>query len=166
MVGNSRCARQAKNAFADALVRFGQFAERAARRAGEITDEAERIRVLTSNVKGLARFFWFTVEFGLIREDGKVKVYGSGLVSSHAESAYSLTGEWEKKGREVSGCAARPVPVYRPFDLERVCETDFEIDHYQPVYYVLESFEQLRDAMNKYAERVIGEAGLAKAAGR
>jgi phenylalanine-4-hydroxylase len=51
--------------------------------------------------------------------------------------------------------------VYRPFDLERVCETDFEIDHYQPIYYVLESFEQLRDAMNEYAERVIGEAGLA-----
>lgn len=118
------------------------------------------------HVKRLGRLFWFTVEFGLIREEGKVKVYGSGLVSSHAESAYSLTGEWEKKGREVSGCAARPVPVYRPFDLERVCETDFEIDHFQPVYYVLESFEQLRDAMNEYAERVIGEAGLAKAAGR
>ncbi len=34
-------------------------------------------------------------------------------------------------------------------------ETDFEIDHYQPIYYVLESFEQLRDAMNEYAERVL-----------
>jgi phenylalanine-4-hydroxylase len=55
------------------------------------------------------------------------------------------------------------VPVYRPFDLDRVCETDFEIDHYQPIYYVLESFEQLRDAMNEYAEEVIGKAGLAKA---
>ncbi|NUQ53949.1 MAG: phenylalanine 4-monooxygenase [Phycisphaerales bacterium] len=119
-----------------------------------------------AHVKRLGRLFWFTVEFGLIREDGRVKVYGSGLVSSHAESAYSLSGEWEKKGREVSDCKARPVPVYRPFDLERVCETDFEIDHFQPVYYVLESFEQLRDAMNEYAERVIGEAGLAKAAGR
>jgi len=55
------------------------------------------------------------------------------------------------------------VPEWRPFDLERVCETDFEIDHYQPIYYVLESFEQLRDAMNEYAEQVIGKAGLAAA---
>jgi phenylalanine-4-hydroxylase len=41
-----------------------------------------------------------------------------------------------------------------------VCNTDFEIDHYQPIYYVLDSFEQLRDAMNEYAEQVIGHAAL------
>lgn len=115
------------------------------------------------HVTRLARLFWFTVEFGLIREDGRIKVYGSGLVSSHGESEYSLKGEWEKKGRVVPDCTAREIAEYRPFDMERVCETDFEIDHYQPIYYVLESFEQLRDAMNKYAEQVIGEAGLAKA---
>ncbi|MBM4108635.1 MAG: phenylalanine 4-monooxygenase [Phycisphaerae bacterium] len=117
------------------------------------------------HITRLGRLFWFTVEFGLIREGGQVKVYGSGLVSSHAESAYSLTGSWEKKGQRVADCTPRDVPEWRPFDLERVCETDFEIDHFQPIYYVLESFEQLRDAMNKYAERVIGETGLA-AAGR
>lgn len=115
------------------------------------------------HVQRLARLFWFTVEFGLIKEDGRVKVYGSGLVSSHAESAYSLTGEWEKAGRNVPDCKERAVPEYRPFDLERICNTDFEIDHFQPIYYVLESFEQLRDAMNDYAEEVIGEAGMAKA---
>lgn len=116
------------------------------------------------HVKRLGRLFWFTVEFGLIRENGQIKVYGSGLVSSHAESAYSLTGEWENKGASVPDCTPREVPIYRPFDLNRVCDTDFEIDHYQPIYYVLESFEQLRDAMNEYAEQVIGEAGMAKAA--
>ncbi len=115
------------------------------------------------HIKRLGRLFWFTVEFGLIREEGKIKVYGSGLVSSHGEAAYSLTGDWEKKGKCVPDCTPRDVPEYRPFDLNRVCETDFEIDHYQPIYYVLESFEQLRDAMNEYAEEVIGEAGLAKA---
>lgn len=113
-----------------------------------------------THVKRLGRLFWFTVEFGLIREDGKIKVYGSGLVSSHAESEYALKGEWEVKGREAADCTARDVPVYRPFDLDRVCETDFEIDHFQPIYYVLESFEQLRDAMNRYAEEVIGSAAL------
>lgn len=115
------------------------------------------------HVKRLGRLFWFTVEFGLIREDGQIKVYGSGLVSSHAESEYALKGQWEQKGRSAPDCTPREVPEYRPFDLERICNTDFEIDHYQPIYYVLESFEQLRDAMNRYAEQVIGEAGLAKA---
>jgi phenylalanine-4-hydroxylase len=114
------------------------------------------------HVKRLARLFWFTVEFGLIKEDGKVKIYGSGLVSSHGESKYSLEGKWEK-GSAAEDCKERPVAEWRPFDLERVCNTDFEIHHYQPIYYVLESFEQLRDAMNEYAEHVIGEAGLAAA---
>ncbi len=118
------------------------------------------------HIKRLGRLFWFTVEFGLIREDGQIKVYGSGLVSSHGESAYALSGAWEKAGKSAPDCTPRDVPEYRPFDLERVCETDFEIDHYQPIYYVLESFEQLRDAMNRYAEQVIGETGLAKASVR
>jgi phenylalanine-4-hydroxylase len=93
------------------------------------------------HIKRLGRLFWFTVEFGLIREDNRVKIYGSGLISSHAESDYALNSA---------------KPERRPFDLERVCETDFEIDSFQPIYYVLESFEQLRDAMNNYATRVLG----------
>jgi len=116
------------------------------------------------HVKRLARLFWFTVEFGLIREDGKVKIYGSGLVSSHSESEYALKGSWETKGQSAADCELRPVAEWRAFDLERVCETDFVIDHFQPIYYVLESFEQLRDAMNEYAEQVIGSAGMAKTA--
>jgi phenylalanine-4-hydroxylase len=109
------------------------------------------------HIKRLGRLFWFTVEFGLIREDGRVKIYGSGLVSSHGESAYALRGRWEEKGRTAEDCKERAVAEWRPFDLERICGTDFEIHHYQPIYYVLESFEQLRDAMNEYAERVLGE---------
>ena len=115
------------------------------------------------HVKRLGRLFWFTVEFGLIREDGKIKVYGSGLVSSHGEASYALKGEWEKQGRAAPDCVERPVPEYRPFDLDRICNTDFEIHHYQPIYYVLESFEQLRDAMSRYAEEVVGAAGMAGA---
>lgn len=117
------------------------------------------------HIERLGRLFWFTVEFGLIKEEGRVKVYGSGLVSSHGEAAYSLTGAWEKKpdGPEsAKPCSERPVPEWRPFDMERVCNTPFDIDHYQPIYYVLESFEQLRDAMNEYAEQVIGSAALSR----
>lgn len=90
----------------------------------------------------LARLFWFTVEFGLIREDGRLKLYGSGLISSEGEGHHSL------ESSEVDR---------RPFELERVCGTSFEIDRYQPILYVLESFEQLRDAMNSYAEMILNE---------
>jgi phenylalanine-4-hydroxylase len=98
------------------------------------------------DVERLARLFWFTVEFGLIREGGRVKLYGSGLISSLGESFHAL------ESADVDR---------RPFNMDRVCETHFEIDHYQPILYVLDSFEQLRDAMNEYAERVLAEATVA-----
>lgn len=95
------------------------------------------------HMERLARLFWFTVEFGLIKEDGRLKVYGSGLMSSIGESIHSLES---------------PHVERRAFNLERVCQTPFQIDHYQPILYVLESFEQLRDAMNSYAQRVLDES--------
>ena len=95
----------------------------------------------------LARLFWFTVEFGLIRENGALKLYGSGLISSPGESKHALDA---------------PGVDRRPFDLETVCSTSFEIDHYQPILYVLDSFEQLRDAMDTYANRIL--AGNARRA--
>jgi len=94
------------------------------------------------HIERLARLFWFTVEFGLIRESGRVKLYGSGLISSPGESRHAL------ESSEVDR---------RPFDLETVCSTSFEIDHYQPILYVLESFDQLRDAMNSYSQRLLNE---------
>ena len=92
------------------------------------------------HIERLGRLFWFTVEFGLIREDGRTKLYGSGLISSLGESEHALHSKNVDR---------------RDFDLDLVCDTPFEIDHYQPILYVLDSFEQLRDAMNKYAERVM-----------
>jgi phenylalanine-4-hydroxylase len=92
----------------------------------------------------LSRLFWFTVEFGLIQEAGELKLYGSGLISSPGESRHALDS------KDVDR---------RPFDLNAVCETPFEIDHYQPILYVLESFEQLRDGMNEYAERILEGVG-------
>ena len=97
------------------------------------------------HIERLARLFWFTVEFGLIRENGRVKLYGSGLISSIGESFHALESDHVDR---------------RPFDMDRVCDTPFEIDHYQPILYVLESFEQLRDSMNSYAERVLEESGV------
>lgn len=113
--------------FADFLQTYGQAALH--------TDDP-------THTERLARLFWFTVEFGLIREDGRVKLYGSGLISSDGEGRHAL------ESKEVDR---------RPFELERVCSTGFEIDHYQPILYVLEDFEQLRDAMDSYAEMILSE---------
>jgi phenylalanine-4-hydroxylase len=99
-----------------------------------------------NHTERLARLFWFTVEFGLIREGGKIKLYGSGLISSEGEGHHALES---------------PRVDRRPFDMETVCDTSFEIDHYQPILYVLDSFEQLRDAMMMYAERILNEPAAA-----
>ena len=122
--------------FADFLQTYGK----AALLAGPEHEEA------------LARLFWFTVEFGLISEGGKLKVYGSGTISSHSESEYALTAP-EGTGGHTKGEIER-----RPFDLDRVVNTPFEIDHFQDIVYVLDSFEQLRDAMNDYANRVLEDS--------
>jgi phenylalanine-4-hydroxylase len=114
--------------FADVLVRFGQVARTAAQTSAEINDPDERCRRMESIIKGLARFFWFTVEFGLMRQDGKIKVYGSGLLSSYGE---------------IEHCIESPRVQRYPFRLEWVINQYFEIDHYQPLLFVVESFEHL-----------------------
>jgi len=76
----------------------------------------------------LARLFWFTVEFGLIREDGEFKAYGAGLNSSPGEIKYSTT---------------HPVPERRDFSVSDILRTPYRIDKYQTIYYVLDDFEQL-----------------------
>jgi phenylalanine-4-hydroxylase len=137
-------------AFADALVKFGQFAERAARRAGEIANSEERIRVLTSNVKGLARFFWFTVEFGLMREHaaapiapGRVRAYGSGLLSSYGELGH---------------CVESPLVQRVPAQTEWIINQYFEIHRYQPLLFVIEDFEHLFYLVHDLEKRL--DAGL------
>jgi phenylalanine-4-hydroxylase len=123
-------------AFADALVRFGQCAQTAAELVHEIKNEDERVRRLTSIVKALARFFWFTVEFGLMKgpKPGELKVYGSGLLSSYGEIAHSVES---------------PLVQRFPIQLEWVVNQYFEIDHYQPLLFVVDSFEHLFDLVGQ-----------------
>lgn len=111
---------------------FGSFLQTFGQAASETDDPL--------HTRALGRLFWFTVEFGLIDEGGGLKVYGSGLLSSPGESRHCLETDAVQR---------------RPFNLEEVCETPFEIDHYQPVLFVLESFSQLEEAMTGYARRVL-----------
>jgi phenylalanine-4-hydroxylase len=76
----------------------------------------------------LARLYWYTVEFGLIRSPAGIRIYGSGIVSSKGESIYSLES---------------PVPNRLAFDLLRIMRTEYRIDDFQETYFVIDSFEQL-----------------------
>lgn len=114
--------------FADVLVRFGEAAQTTARMVNAISDETERVRRLDSVLKAMARFFWFTIEFGLMRFDGELRVYGSGLLSSFGELAY---------------CIESPEVQRFPFQLEWIVNQYFEIDHYQPLLFVVESLDHL-----------------------
>ncbi|PKL93123.1 MAG: phenylalanine 4-monooxygenase, partial [Gemmatimonadetes bacterium HGW-Gemmatimonadetes-1] len=128
-------------AFADALVLFGECARTAALRAGQVENEQERIRQLTSVIKAMARFFWFTVEFGLMKGSGpgELKAYGSGLLSSYGE---------------LEHCIESPDVQRWPFQLEWVVNQAFEIDRYQPLLFVVDSFDQLFDEVTRLVEWV------------
>jgi phenylalanine-4-hydroxylase len=79
------------------------------------------------------------VEFGLIRQEGALKVYGSGLISSHGECTRVLAG----------GCEVKP------FELEAVMNQEFDTGAMQPVLYAVESFEEIYEA-TKQAEARLG----------
>jgi phenylalanine-4-hydroxylase len=79
----------------------------------------------------LTRLYWYTVEFGLIRQKDGLRIYGSGIVSSKGESIHCLESD---------------APNRIGFDLERVMRTRYRIDTYQKTYFVIDSFEQLMEA--------------------
>jgi phenylalanine-4-hydroxylase len=108
--------------FADFLQQFGALAAQA-------DSEEETMR--------MARLFWFTVEFGLVRERGQVRIYGSGLISSHGDAANALGPKCDR----------------RPFELDAVLAEPFEIDHLQNVLFVVESFDQLFEAVETIRAR-------------
>jgi len=82
-------------------------------------------------LKNLARLYWYTVEFGLMKTSDGMRIYGAGIVSSRTESVFAVDD---------------PSPNRLHFDLERVMHTNYRIDDFQQVYFVIESFEELFEA--------------------
>jgi phenylalanine-4-hydroxylase len=76
----------------------------------------------------LARVYWYTVEFGLIRNPDGLRIYGAGIASSYGETIFALED---------------PSPNRLRFDLERVMRTRYRIDDYQETYFVIDGFEEL-----------------------
>jgi len=81
-------------------------------------------------LKNLARLYWYTVEFGLMKTDDGMKIYGAGIVSSRTESVFAIE-------------SASPNRLH--FGLERVMHTDYRIDDFQQVYFAIDSFKELLD---------------------
>ena len=100
--------------FADYMQAYGKGGQRALNEFGAL--------------RNLARLYWYTVEFGLIAQPEGLRIYGSGIVSSGAESIYAVES---------------PSPNRIGFELERVMRTEYRIDDFQESYFVIESFDAL-----------------------
>jgi len=101
--------------FADYVQRYGQ---------GGL--KAERLGACEM----LSRLYWYTIEFGLIREAGGLRAYGAGILSSSGELPYSVQSS---------------APQRRPLQLERTMRTRYKIDCFQETYFVIDSFQELFD---------------------
>ncbi|WP_413061692.1 phenylalanine 4-monooxygenase [Sphingomonas carotinifaciens] len=101
--------------FADYMQAYGQGGQRAGAMGA---------------IQRLSRLYWYTVEFGLVRSGGDLKLYGAGIVSSFTESVFALED---------------PSPNRLGFDLKRVMRTKYRIDDFQQNYFVIDSFEGLLD---------------------
>ncbi|MDB5667458.1 MAG: phenylalanine 4-monooxygenase [Alphaproteobacteria bacterium] len=82
----------------------------------------------SGDVHRLSRLYWYTVEFGLAREDGELKIYGAGLASSFEEAGYSLDSA---------------LPSRKAFDFRTVLRTRYRSDALQRGYFIVDSFEDL-----------------------
>jgi phenylalanine-4-hydroxylase len=94
---------------------------------GEVCARSEDRDVLEK----LGRLFWYTVEFGLIRQKGELKIYGSGLISSHGECRNVMQG----------GC------TIHDFSLDEVLQTSVKVDQMHKLLFAIESFDQIYEAM-------------------
>jgi len=88
---------------------------------------AQRFSFNEDVVEAIARLYWYTIEFGLIKEKEQLKIYGAGILSSISETQYCLSGK----------------PRLEPFDVEQVIATPYIKDSFQEQYFVIEDFAEL-----------------------
>ena len=93
------------------------------------------------HLANLARVYWYTVEFGLLRQSDGLRIYGAGIASSWSESVFALDD---------------PSPNRIRFDLERVMRTHFRIDDFQESYFVINSLDDLLELARIDFEPIYG----------
>ena len=119
------------------------FFSHLARRIFPCTDFYQKVGRAALNCRdpiveeSLTRIYWFTVEFGLVRNPEGLRIYGNGIISSFAETQFSLTGQARK----------------RPFIADEVARQPYDIWHLQGELFVVESFEELESSFDDWAAR-------------
>ena len=121
----------ANRAYSDFMVAYGKGGRRA---------------IELGRLHNLARLYWYTIEFGMIRSSVGLRIFGAGILSSVAESAFALESD---------------SPNRVAFDLQRVMRTKYEIDDFQQTYFVIDSFEKLLDACYQDFGPVYGDLATA-----
>lgn len=114
--------------------RYADFCQKFGELTCEFADQPEKLRQFE-------RFFWFTIEFGLIKTAKGVRVFGAGIASSIAECQYALSGE----------------PEVLPFDIDVIRRQEFRIDQMQKRLFLLENVEQLYASLPELYRRVKAE---------
>jgi len=86
----------------------------------------------------LSRIYWFTIEFGLIREEGELRIYGAGILSSSGETKYSLSDE----------------PNHFEYDVDKILNTPYRKDNMQENYFIIDSYEQLYESLPEIKSKI------------
>ncbi|WP_286748383.1 phenylalanine 4-monooxygenase [Roseivirga sp. UBA1976] len=86
----------------------------------------------------LSRIYWFTIEFGLIRETEGLRIYGAGILSSSGETKYSLSNE----------------PNHFAYDVDHILDTGYRKDRMQENYFIIDSYEQLYESIPEIKEKI------------
>lgn len=114
---------------------YGDFCQAFGEAALEFADRSTLLRQFE-------RFFWFTLEFALVKTAQGVRVFGAGIASSISECKYALSGK----------------PEVRPFDIDAVRHQEFRIDQIQELLFLLDSPEQLFTCLDEFRRRVRRDA--------
>lgn len=99
---------------------------------------ALELKHIPNAIEYFNRYFWFTIEFALVKTSQGKRIFGAGIASSYTECAYALS---EK-------------PEVLPFDLKTILNQDFRIDELQKRLFILDTPEQLYKSLDAFSELV------------
>ncbi len=110
---------------------YADFCQKYGEQTCQVVDNPEKLRMYE-------RFFWFTIEFGLINTSKGKRIFGAGIASSVGECEYALSDK----------------PIVHPFDIDHIINHEFRIDKMQEELFILDSIEQLYNSLDELKEKI------------